>query len=329
MNSSEPYGPQRLGAEPRTQQRLRFHQSWYRAEILGLPKWGSTPKGQPIGSILASQDARGMLNFVDESAANLADQRHAAGWGVNPDHVSRYMTSSQVLMFNMFGGFSRRLEWLTHTLQQLPEFLHLTEALAMHIEYGGQSIAHLTGDKTLVDVLIEYNSTEGPGVLAVEVKYMDRFSSRSYNLGENSHYKAIAERSGTWSGIERLVSGSDQQLFRVHAMAAIRCTTLGYDLTRAQVLTIAPAERIDTSLAVDQYKLGLNDQGSASHTCLVDWLHAMEATSSTPSEKATVSKLLQRYTDLIPSNEGWNQLLVEHERRRLSARRSSSNTLQD
>src|SRR5687768_10941951 len=88
----ERIGPQ-LKGETGLAQRLRFHQSWYRLEVLGQDSFGSTPppRSRALGSILTSDAAALGMNFSSAAAAELYSRRRAEGWGLDPIRCTRYL----------------------------------------------------------------------------------------------------------------------------------------------------------------------------------------------------------------------------------------------
>lgn len=78
-------GPQNPGDGPLIR-RVRLHQSWYRAAVLGLSRWGSTRgrSAKELGSVLTDGDVAAGLNFGSPSAFRLYKTRHSEGWGIDP-----------------------------------------------------------------------------------------------------------------------------------------------------------------------------------------------------------------------------------------------------
>ncbi|WP_374113599.1 hypothetical protein [Microbacterium sp. zg.B48] len=70
-------GPQNAGDGPLLR-RVRRHQSWYRAEVLGLPRWGTTRGRSPreLGSVLSDEDAAAGLNFRSPSGGRPRNRPH-------------------------------------------------------------------------------------------------------------------------------------------------------------------------------------------------------------------------------------------------------------
>ena len=98
-------GPQYGGDAPFAA-RMRRHQSWYRAQVLGVgcgtgPRPSSTAR---YGNMLTREDGDRGLNFVTPTAFAAARDRVAAGGGaVEPFRLFHNMLSSMPMCFNLFG----------------------------------------------------------------------------------------------------------------------------------------------------------------------------------------------------------------------------------
>ena len=62
--------------------RVRVHQAWYRANVLGLARYGSLAGSKDLcGSVLVDEDAERWLNFLGPSAAATYAARRASWLG--------------------------------------------------------------------------------------------------------------------------------------------------------------------------------------------------------------------------------------------------------
>ena len=60
-------------AYPRFMRRVRVHQAWYRATVLGVERYGRLAgSGAPCGSVLPDDAAARHLNFLDDEAVQSA-----------------------------------------------------------------------------------------------------------------------------------------------------------------------------------------------------------------------------------------------------------------
>ena len=98
-------GPQQRG-EPSWKSRMRWHQSWYRAEVLKVA-WGTGPaedSERQLGSILCLQAGANGLNLLTDEIRKVARHRLTEAKGVvEPYRLWHNMLSSQPMCFNLFG----------------------------------------------------------------------------------------------------------------------------------------------------------------------------------------------------------------------------------
>lgn len=212
-------GPQRT-EEPLFARRLRFHQSWYRSEVLGLKAFGTTSgkAPRPLGSILTEADALVGHNFINWSARELYLTRRASGWGVDPVRCTRYLTSSQALTLNLFGVLALSPQWTLDVLQSALDRTDFVKLLRLDVEFAPRRRSEHLHDMTRVDVLVEVLTGAGREFFGVEVKYADRFNSRRVDVSREP-YRALAAKSGLWLDADSTLRDQRvNQLVRCHAL---------------------------------------------------------------------------------------------------------------
>lgn len=246
-------GPQNPGDGPLLR-RVRLHQSWYRAAILGLPRWGTTKGHSPrqLGSVLTDQDAAAGLNFGSPAAVDLYNTRHAAGWGIHP-RCSTYMTSSQALTLNLFGLLSQHETWLLACLNTWLGRSDLSHVESLELEFAPARRSLHLNDQTRIDALVVVSGGCGTEVVAVEVKYADRFNSRLVNISTPSYHK-LARRSGLWPEPSQVLSNRRlNQLVRIHALATSHGLAIDVGVP-ASLLVLAHELDTTAGTVVDEYK---------------------------------------------------------------------------
>lgn len=238
MRHIERIGPQNPGDGPLLR-RLRLHQSWYRAEVLKLADWGAIPGANPreLGSVLTVSDAATGLNFVTSATFGLFKTRHAEGWGVDP-RCTAYMTSSQTLTINLIGLLDQDPTWFADCLNQWLGRRDLHRVLRSDVEFAPARRSLHLNDQTRIDVLVTAVGDTGTEVIALEVKYGDRFNSRRVNIDTPS-YRDLGEARGLWTEpAQALTNPRVNQLARVHALATSHARSVG--ITRpASVVVVA------------------------------------------------------------------------------------------
>jgi PD-(D/E)XK nuclease superfamily protein len=292
MEPEHDLGPQNSGDGPLLR-RVRLHQSWYRAAVLGLPRWGTTRARSPrqLGSVLCDQDAAAGLNFGSPEAFALYRARHAAGWGIDP-RCSAYMTSSQALTINLFGLLSEDGAWFLECLNIWLGRSDLRAITACELEFAPVRRSLHLNDQTRVDTLIVVAGDHGSEVIAVEVKYADRFNSRHVDIA-TAPYRELASRSGLWTAPSwTLANRRVNQLARIHALATSYALSLGI---AAPASLLVLTHELDTSAGrlIDDYQRCVN--GPLVHRATIRSVCTSVVAAATARSRATAQDLHLRY----------------------------------
>lgn len=201
--------------------RVRVHQAWYRAYILGLNRYGSLANSQTLcGSVLVDEDAARWLNFLGPSAATTYMSRRAAGWGVDPVRCTKYLTSSQTLTFNMLSEVVRRPKAAARLFGYLLGRDDLAWLESADFEFSGVGSPYWLGDRTLVDLLMRFRRTDGGlQVVVIETKLADRFSTRRTEAMGGFRYQQLVHGHRIWQDLRAsLDSHITRQMTRCHAL---------------------------------------------------------------------------------------------------------------
>ena len=196
--------------------RHRFHQSWYRAFVLGLAT-GTGPQQHATsqyGNMLRAEDAAAGRNFLTDEIYEIAERRIAEGGTVEPFRCRHNMLSSQPMCFNLIGP-----------LQSRPALAAvLVKAVTgrdVEVEDGGVRLEDspgYLGDNTGLDASIRYRTSDGRrGVLGIETKLTERFSRKVYDLDSKPAYRRYSEASNApfdRSQLEQLTDSRWNQLWR-------------------------------------------------------------------------------------------------------------------
>jgi hypothetical protein len=302
-------GPTTIPGDSALARRLRREQAKYRAEVLGLPSWGQTPRGRPLGCILSRADADAGHNFLSFDALELYEHRRTLGWGVDPTRITAHMTSSQALLFNLFGVLAGDDAWLSRALRELLRRPDIRGVSSVQLEYAPRRISAYLSDHTIIDALIWLETSGGPEALAVEVKYGDRFSTRRVPFNTNPQYIELARVTGTWSIplTELAVSGTNQ-LTRIHALA-LRAAQISHPGAPCSVLVITHPDDASALSAVGLYR-SVTTQSHRVHALgLDDALRALSATAP-DGQDGRVESFWDRY--LPPVHETELDLAEQH-----------------
>lgn len=185
-------GPQ-YAPDPPFKARMRRHQSWYRAEILGVA-CGTGPQRSSsthYGNMLDAAAAGGGANFLTPGIFGVARSRIAEGGGVEPFRCLHNMLSSQPMCFNLFGPLVADHELATRLIAVLLPG-EVEEVLDVRVEYAPSPKREFLDDRTAFDALVVYRRPDGEtAFLGVETKLTEPFSPLEY---VKPGYVALTER---------------------------------------------------------------------------------------------------------------------------------------
>lgn len=299
-------GPQRT-SEPLLSRRVRFHQSWYRAAVLGLPDYGLTSgtAPRPLGSILTDADALAGHNFTSAASERLYKRRRAAGWGVDPVRCTKYLTSSQALTLNLLGPLEESPRWAARTLGVLlgrPDYQRVDR---VWVEFAPQRRSDYLNDMTRVDALVELRTTSGAELLAIETKYADRFNSRRVNI-DKQPYRDLAARVGLWADPDASL-GSTQlnQLVRCHALAAAVAKDLIGRATVPGLLVLHHRDDAASRILTNAYSEHVAKPTRVHAHTLDQFVDALRHSAASRRQQKTARALELRYIDEGESDAAW------------------------
>jgi hypothetical protein len=305
------YGPQYAGDVPFTA-RLRFHQSWYRATVLGVP-CGTGPQPQSrgrYGNMLDSTAANAGGNFLTPAIFDVAQRRIAAGSGVEPFRCLHNMLSSQPMCFNLFGPLVSDHALATRLMRAaLPG--EVGEVSDVRIEYAPSPKAEYLNDRTSFDAFVAYVRPDGePAFLGIETKLTDTFSEREY---DGPTYRRFTEcepslwRRDAW---RHLAHSPWNQLWRNHLLVEALCRHRSpAHGTRGRLVLVHHPGDATISPGVDQYRTFLTSPDDTFSAWPLDWLvDAWDAVAQSEAERRWLADFRLRYVALDRSQEAWEGL---------------------
>lgn len=301
-------GPQRR-SEPWLMRRTRFHQSWFRAHVLGLPRWGSTPgaNGRPLGSVLHPVDAAAGLNFTSPAARALYETRRLEGWGVDPVRCTSLLTSSQALTLNLFGPLIAHRELLAETVGVVSGRSDVTGVKDVWVEFAPRRRSQFLKDMTRLDVLVYAETATGVLPVIFEVKYADRFNSRQTPTA-TAPYRALADRTGVWRDGSVLVEPRFNQLVRCHALGAAASEADGASALPV-IVVVHLDEDTGTAGLVDDYRTHVSDPALVRRVTLPEFVASMGSAGT---------GLCERYCDISASESDWESFSSRSSKSRVS-----------
>ncbi|MGJ0121735.1 PGN_0703 family putative restriction endonuclease [Williamsia sp. MIQD14] len=296
-------------AESPLASRVRFHQAWYRAAVLGIESYGSSVHGRvstPRGSILPAAAALAGKNFTSDHAHQLYRERRSRGWGLDPTRCTAYLTSSQALTLNIFGPLLNDKAWFACVLTDVLG-TPVREVLQAHIEHAPHRPSQALGDRTMLDVWVIAKTENGQNLsIAIEVKYSDRFSSRVLPIWANPKYREIAnsQHPPLWN-LDAPASRTRavNQLIRCHAL----CVFLAQEAraTRSQLIVVHHPADSAAAAVIDEFD-AIVDNGTL-HPCGLDSFLLAMSRSANATQSRTVDELRTRYVAYHLSDALWER----------------------
>jgi len=289
--------------------RIRFHQAWYRSEIMGIDIFGQLfGSGKPCGSVLADRDSERMKNFVGHDAAQHYQFRRTQGWGVDPVRCTKYMTSSQTLTFNMLGQAVTRPELCADLFNSLLGRSDLVKLEKYDFEFSPAGTEYSLGDRTLIDLLLRFRTRDNAlQVVGIETKLADRFSTRSTAAMGGELYRLIQEKFSVWHNmVEALADNRTRQLVRCHALAqSVQRHEDDKDLRTARMMILLhPDDRIGY-VAASAYSSHLTDPAISP---IITWDAFLACALATGAiDYKLVRQLSDRYIDILSSESAWSK----------------------
>lgn len=170
--------------------RMRLHQSWYRANELGV-RCGTGPHSTSTshyGNMLTDADAKAGRNFISPAAlayARLKVAEKATNRYLTIDEYRLYsnMLSSQPMCFNLFAdlwlGVAASWPNSSEVLAAMFVGSDIAQVISVEVEMIPRPTGDYIGDRTAFDALVRFQGKDGkPGIVAIEMKYTD-------TLGDN------------------------------------------------------------------------------------------------------------------------------------------------
>ena len=303
-------GPQ-SASDSRFRARMRFHQSYYRSVVLGLPMGtGPGPRStKRYGNMLASEDGARGCNFLTPEIFEVVKRRLEKGAGV----VERYrllhnMLSSQPMCFNLFGPLVNDAELATRLFAAaFPGEVDCVTRVA--IEYAPQPAAEYLDDSTAFDAFVEYLRLDGSkGFFGVETKLTEPFSQKHYDRASYRRWMGAPDTPWLPEARDRAAAIEHNQLWRDHVLAEALRLHPASPYSAGRLLLVRHPGDHECAKTVAGYA-GLLRPGQRSFVDLpLDELVSFW----TPIAVGTANELWlaefsRRYLDLAASEDAWKQ----------------------
>lgn len=214
--------------------RMRLHQSWWRAKVLGVP-CGVGPHASSAarsGSMLTAGDGARGLNFLSpEIAAYALNRQSQFPRGIKKHRLVCNMLSSQPMCFNLFGAAALDESIALPLVSALIERRDLQRVVRVIVEHEPAPRREHLGDSTSFDAFVEVEDQRGElGFVGIETKLTEPFSQDRYPIAEGSGSRRwVDHERAPWRvpSVASLEAVAVNQLFRDHALAVAACHRVG------------------------------------------------------------------------------------------------------
>jgi len=200
--------------------RMRFHQGWWRAFVLA-EKQGDYPARK--GEVICNTISNGQIsrkNFLSEKIFEAVKQtiqeRKVAKSGILEEtRLFNNLLSSQPLCFNFFGELKTDIDLALQILQKF--WPNLTKVKRVAFEFS--PVENYTGDNSAFDVAFEVMAGNLSGLVGLECKYTDSFSSTEYDKEVYRHIFSQSKEKLFSAEYHEFKLARFNQLFRNQLMA--------------------------------------------------------------------------------------------------------------
>jgi hypothetical protein len=299
--------------------RMRFHQSFYRANVLRVA-CGTGPTAGSLrryGNMLTREDGAAGRNFLTPAIHEVAKRRvEESSDRVDPFRLMHNMLSSQPMCFNLFGPLAVERERAGRLLAALfpGEIARVHEVT---IEYAPSPASEYLADRTSFDAFIDYERDSGErAFIAVETKLTDSFSPERYDGAPYRRWMNGARM--IWrDDDERVVDPSHNQVWRIHLLAiALRDRPGSPYVAGRSVVVRHPLDESGAS-AVAGYRAllrGGDREPTFGEITLDVVADAFEKGVTGDDERAWIASFRARYVSMEGSEAAW----VERPAKRLA-----------
>ncbi len=215
-------------SEDNFKRRMRIHQGWWRAFVLGEEE-GVQPirSDQTVCNTIRGGETTNK-NFLTDTIASVVHDtiRNHQGSGhgiIEEGRLFNNLLSSQPLCFNFFAELREDKVFALQALNGLG--FHISEVRDVIFEYAPTE--NYTTDNSAFDVAIEVARGEESGLIGLECKYTDSFSSKEY---DKPAYREIFQKSNVFEKeYDTYRASSYNQLFRNQLIAEALLQNSRYD----------------------------------------------------------------------------------------------------
>lgn len=204
--------------EAEQKKRVRIHQGWWRMNVLNEEP-GQHPKiadANVCSTVLNGLQTKSNFltpNSIKAVELTLKEREEDDAGLMDQDRLFNNLLSSQPLCFNFFGELMMDTKFGLKVLQTW--WPDLTDLIRVIFEFAPKE--RFTNDNSAFDIAFEVMIGEQVGLIGLECKYTDTFSSTEY---DKPAYRTIFDKSSSFvADYDNLKASKYNQLFRNQLIA--------------------------------------------------------------------------------------------------------------
>ena len=286
-------------------QRIRFHQSWYRAAVLKAP-YGTGPKqgnSTFYGNMLTREDGERGLNFLTPHIFEIAKRRLARKDGmVEAFRLKHNLLSSQTMCFNLFGPLVDDIELAEDILRALlPD--EIQAVVKVSLEYAPEPVKDYLNDRTAFDAFVAYTSADGqPGFVGIETRLAEAFSPKVYSGPSYSRWLEHPQAPWPAGNHAQLQTIQVNPLWRKHLLATAMKLSPASPFTKGKFMLVYHPLDAECTAAITVYQTLLHPADDTFIALPLDRLVELWASVvRSPAHKRWIEDFSRRYLDLEAS----------------------------
>jgi len=301
----------KITSDPYLTARMRFHQSYYRDQVLKVPA-GTGPTrnaNSVLGNMLRWEDGQRGLNFLTPAIFKHAQDRLNDTGAVEPFRLLCNMLSSQPMCFNLFGPLIDDKE-LARNIVSVITGDTVDAVSRVAIEYAPEPCAEFLNDRTAFDAFIEYTSQGEHCFVGIETKLTENFSPKVYSAAKPGYAR--------WLDLDKspfikkdwpvLTASNCNQLWRDHLLAIAMLNHPASSYIRGTLLVVHHPEDIQCSKTTKNYLGHLDPNNPMLRIMDLGQLFDVIEAAATPVHDQWCKSFRQRYLDLSFSQAVWDLL---------------------
>lgn len=289
--------------------RMRFHQSWYRANVLNVP-CGTGPGPQhtnEYGNMLNRESGRAGFNFLAPEIFQAAKDRLKEQVGIVEEYrLLHNMLSSQPMCFNLFGLLVKNHDFATNVFKKILP-IEIEKITDFKFEYAPEPASEYLNDRTAFDAFAEFICSDGKrGFVGIETKLTEPFSQKHYDTPTYRRWSNQKDSPWPESSWPYLSDIRHNQLWRDHLLAVAMKNQSSSLYSYGFLMLVCHPEDKDCLMTVDNYKRLLKPDDNTFLVYHIDkFINTASLDTGNCNYQQWVADLKNRYLKLELSEYEW------------------------